>query len=420
VNDNEPQPERPKLAVAYDITATAPMDLAARLAARCEIVWVTDLSDEALGPMRRLLPRLGAVVDTAERSIADVADDVSRCAVQGVAAFCDPQLRVAARLAAELGLPGNSVDVVRHLDDKFAQRQRLAAGGVAGPRFAVVPPGDSAAVDAAIAAVPTPAVIKPVRGDSSRDVVAVADADAARQVLSGADGDMIIEEYLRDGVDVVATGMGSYVSVEAVVQFGEPIPLAVTGKFPLAEPFRESGNFMPHPLDADLAAEVLELGSAAARALGVENGALHVEVKLTPDGPRVIEVNGRVGGGAIDALFARRHGVSLTELAVDVALGRPLDVSAEVPVTSAGPFDYEFFAQPPLSARALRSIAGSDRIVGVAGAVEAAANRAPGDTLDWRNGSQGYVLRVSGRADDLAGVLAAPAAILAAANIQYD
>ena len=89
-------------------------------------------------------------------------------------------------------------------------------------------------------------------------------------------------------------------------------------RFPLAEPFRETGDFMPHPLETEEAETVVAVAIAAAEALGVRSGALHTEIKLTPDGPRIIEVNGRIGGGAIDALYARRFGTSLTELAESI------------------------------------------------------------------------------------------------------
>jgi len=42
---------------------------------------------------------------------------------------------------------------------------------------------------------------------------------------------------------------------------------------------------------------VPDLATAATKALRVRTGFLHTEIKVTPSGPRVIEVNGRLGGG---------------------------------------------------------------------------------------------------------------------------
>ena len=45
---------------------------------------------------------------------------------------------------------------------------------------------------------------------------------------------------------------------------------------------------------------MLDIASMAIKALGVRVGFLHTEIKLTPDGPRIIEVNGRLGGSVAE------------------------------------------------------------------------------------------------------------------------
>ncbi|MEO6114776.1 MAG: hypothetical protein ABIP33_00165, partial [Pseudolysinimonas sp.] len=108
--------------------------------------------------------------------------------------------------------------------------------------------------------------------------------------------------------------------VEVVMADGRPVVLAVTGKLPLLPPFREPGQFWPSHLPAAEKAEVCEFVLRAVRALGIEVGALHVEVKLCPDGPHILELNGRLGG-FIPELF-RPAGVDLIALAALAALGR--------------------------------------------------------------------------------------------------
>ncbi len=78
--------------------------------------------------------------------------------------------------------------------------------------------------------------------------------------------------------------------------------LAITGRFPLAPPFRETGFFIPASIAPGQQAELLDLAGETLRALGLEVGAAHTEIKLTSEGPRVIEVNGRIGGGVPDML----------------------------------------------------------------------------------------------------------------------
>lgn len=420
--------QRPQVAVAYDISSSSPMELIAALGGVCDVVWVVDGSESSLGAMDRLLPRLGQVVDTAGRSPEQVADTLRDAGIDGVIAFTDSQLATAASIGHALGLAGNPLDVVDRLNDKVLQRTALSLAGIAVPTFRRIC-GDVDLTTAMSQAegLTYPLVVKPCRGDSSRDVVSVEDEQALRALLGSSrrcDGtageDLIAEEYLRDLDQTGHEMFGGYVSVETIVQCGRPVPLAITGRFPLAEPFRETGSFMPHALDADESAEVLALAADASMALGVLSGALHTEIKLTPHGPRIIEVNGRIGGGGIDALYARTHGQSLTRLAARVAMGEHVDLVAEPARQWSGPFHYEYFVQPPTSARRLTSIAEPERLGDATGVERVALNCSLGDELDWRRGSQGYLVQVGGTATDQDALASVPATILESTDITYE
>jgi len=89
----------------------------------------------------------------------------------------------------------------------------------------------------------------------------------------------------------------------------------VTGRFPLAPPFRETGSFLPSDLGPADQDAVVALAGAASEAMQVLNGLLHTEIKMTPEGPRIVEINGRVGGG-ISGMIARLGGPSLHVWAV--------------------------------------------------------------------------------------------------------
>lgn len=418
---------RPKLAVAYDLSAASPFDLRTALGGVCDLVWVVDLAEPAVAGIERVLRRFGTVVDTGGRTTEEVVDELRELGVAGAVAFCDAQLPLAAALASALGLAGNPTDVVERLTEKHAQRTALRDAGLACPAFVAIPP--SASVAEAMAAVDGlryPMVLKPARGASSRGVAVVADAVAA-EAWFGATADRraevgaIAEEFLADRTPPgERSGLGDYVSIEAMVVDGEPVPLALTGKFAIAERFRETGNFMPHHLDASEAREIVELGVAAARALGVWSGALHIEVKLTPGGPVVIELNGRVGGGAIDSLYELRRGTSLTTLAALVALGEPVELVAEEVAAHSGPFHFEHFVQPPVGVERLTAIRGANDLVGVAGVEAVALHLSPGDAIDWSIGSLSFVLRATGTAADLDALRSVPSEVLAAGGIDYE
>ena len=417
----------PRLLVAYDGTSTSPFDLSAAAQGVCELAWLVDRDDPTLTDLARLLPRYGPVVHRGGRPLADVVAEVGALDVAGVVAFSDDQLGPAAEVARALGLEANPSETVAALTDKGAQRARLATGGLAGPAVARLDAGSTPAEAVAAARWDdVPCVVKPAQGTGSRDTWRAEGADQLLAGLcdhAGPDGrlpeDLVVEEWLAGDAHLAETGLGDYVSVEAMVVRGTCTPLAVTGKFPLAPPCRETGNFLPHHLAAEAAAAVCALAVQAVATLGVVTGAVHVEVKLTPDGPRIIEVNGRVPGGAIDQLFALRHGTTLTRLAVAAAVGRPLTVAPVDPTEGGGPFHLAWFLQAPPEARRLVGIGGIDRLAGDPAVRSTAFNRSVGDRLDWRAGSQGYIVSVVAVAEDVAALREMPGRLAALVAPEY-
>ncbi len=418
---------RPSLAVAYDVTSSSPLELVESVGDAYGIVWVVEASDPALGSWARLLPRLGPVVDVAGRDATAVAADLATLGVDGVVAFTDSQLLTASLLGAALGLEGNPPEVVEALTDKAVQRRALAGAGLDGPRFASLPAGTTPEEARRIlGGFRFPVVVKPQRGSGSQDTFPAQDGAALDAYLAGAlgpdgsGGDLVVEEWLDDAEPRERQVFGDYVSVEAVARRGIIVPLAVTGKFPLGAPCRETGNFLPHHLDEERAADVVDLAVDAARALGVVSGALHIEVKLTPSGPRVIEVNGRVGGGGIDALYAATYGRSLSSVAAAVALGEPVDLGSFAPDRESGTFAYAYFVQPPIEARRLTGLDHLDAVLALEGVLDTSVNRSIGDRLDWRDGSQGYLLSVRGTADGLEALGRVPAQVRSVLSATFE
>ena len=89
---------------------------------------------------------------------------------------------------------------------------------------------------------------------------------------------------------------------------------------PSPSPFRETGLMLPSSLPAERTVELVEAARGAAEAVGATDGPLHIEVMMTPGGPCVIEVNGRVGG-SIPYIFDAVGDVNLFREAARIALG---------------------------------------------------------------------------------------------------
>lgn len=293
---------------------------------------------------------------------------------KGILTFSERMLADTAGLAESLGLPFNSPDTVRMLTDKAAQRRRLREAGVDGVRSALVTAADGWPV--ALAEVGLPAVVKPVRGEGSRNTVLVTDAGRGAAVVEEflhAEPALVVEEFLQ-GADWAP--FGDYVSVESAVTPGGACHFAVTGKLPLAPPFRESGQFWPSQLGPEQEAEVVALADRAIRALGVTHGLVHTEIKLTPAGPRLIEVNGRLGGYQSD-LARRAAGLDIIALAGELALGRGVELRPARPER----VHFQYYTPGPTAAGRLERVDGAAAVRALPGVTSYRLSVQPGTEL---------------------------------------
>jgi argininosuccinate lyase len=263
-------------------------------------------------------------IDSKLTDTADPAAVLAACTalpgpVAGVLSSSEYFIATAAEAASALGLPHPDPAAVRRCRDKRSQRQCLAAAGLPGPGFASAD-SPEAAVTAA-ARIGLPVVVKPVAGSGSigvRRCGSLAQAAAAARYVLAADQAatglppqpaVLVERYLP----------GPEYSVELL---GDQV-VGVTRKHLGPEPFFvETGHDFPAPLAAAGAAAVSQCAAAALAALGLRHGAAHVELRLTPAGPVVVEVNPRLAGGMIPRMVQEATGIDMIFHLVAAAAGQ--------------------------------------------------------------------------------------------------
>ena len=400
--------DRPLLAVVHGEGSVSPMKLKEAAAAVCDLLWVVDSSELGDPLLVRLLRKLGTTVDIAVLSEADAAEALRPLHPDGIVAYADAHMPTASALAERLELDYPGRVVTERLTDKVAQRQALREAGLPVPRSAVVPPSPTPAqIEGLAAGITFPVVLKPRHGAASRDTVLVPDAISLAQRLAAAPSagsdTMVIEEYMVGATPPPSSNFADYVSVESVVVAGTISHMAVTGRTPPDQPFRETGLVIPSDFDASTVKAILEVATAAIAAVGIRIGFLHTEIKVTTDGPRVIEVNGRLGGFVPQVFALATAGVNLFEMSQQVALGAPMDFAELVPTPKVG---YVICEQPLQSASRVVGVEGLDRLAEYPGVDAVTLSRQPGDEVDWRKGSHEYVYSVLGAVDDYDGVLA--------------
>ena len=266
------------------------------------------------------------VVGDADQDAQAVLDALAAHGVRpdGVLTFWEDSVCVASRVAAALGLPGNPSEAVDAARSKLRTRELSTRLGLPTPRAQRVRSLDE--LFAAATVVGFPAVVKPEFGASAMGCIRVDDLESLPGVYSlvrsvvgpehdtifRAGNDLLLEEYL-DGVEF---------DVDLVMHEGRCVFSSVSQNWPTAEPsLQETGLHCPADHDRRAVRHLVELCVQTVQAFGLGIGVLHVEGKCTSRGPRVIEVNARMGGTRIHEIVEAVWGVDLVEAQLRSCLG---------------------------------------------------------------------------------------------------
>lgn len=231
----------------------------------------------------------------------------------------EPGVVGTAEVAAALDLPGMPVEAAAAATDKARMRELFAAAGLPSPAFRVCRTIDDAR--RALLALGLPVVVKPSRGSGSRGVSYLGRADdlglaVARAAAVAGNRPFLVEAFMP----------GAEVAVEALVQNGAFFTLCVNDKRRTPPPFLLDVQLdYPSPRPADEVAAVVALAEAGARALGIDNAPVHVEIMMTPEGPHLVEMAARGAGFHVfTKIVPWVAGIDTMGAQLDLALGNPV------------------------------------------------------------------------------------------------
>lgn len=242
--------------------------------------------------------------------------------------FSEYYVPLAARLAAELELPYLSPQVATTCRAKHLTRQALKNAGLPTPEFHLA--GNEEEARRIAAGMRYPCVVKPVAESSSQGVLQVEGPEqllahfrrlhAQRRNARGQElgGEVLIESLLAGpefSVETFTLAPGDTRCLGVVAKHLSPPPL-----------FVELGHDFPADLPATKAAELESATVTALDAVGYNFGPAHTELRYTPAGPVVVEINPRLAGGMIPELVRYARGVDLLGAFLDLLTGQPVDL----------------------------------------------------------------------------------------------
>ena len=282
-------------------------------------VGVIDYNPEAIG--------VSYADDFFEVSTMDV-DGVVKAAREyrpdGVATLAtDMPMRGVAAACEALGLSGVSPETAFMATDKGAMIEAFERAGVPHPQFKIAHTKEE--FDRVKADVVYPAIMKPTDQSGSRGVALVNSLDELEASYDYSNGEsrgggVVIEEFMS----------GPEVSVEIVALSENDIHiLAVTDKLTTGAPhFVEMGHSQPSRLGAETVAAIEDVAKRAVKAVGIKRGPAHVEIIVTKDGPKLVELGARMGGDCITThLVPLSTGIDMVEATMRCAFGENPDLT---------------------------------------------------------------------------------------------
>ncbi|WP_298114014.1 ATP-grasp domain-containing protein [uncultured Bacteroides sp.] len=224
------------------------------------------------------------------------------------------------RLIQKYGLPGIPYAIEKLFSDKGKFRSFLGHNKIDNPNY-LVTSSEECNLD-----MPFPVIVKPVDSEGGNiGVFKVSESSALASAIRSAlkvsfSRKVLIEQFIKSSLQV----NGDCLIIDGKVE------LAYLGKYvyssndsiiPIATVFGD--GIIP----VDIYKRIVDRIQRVINASGMKDGVINVEIRVTEDGiPFFIEINPRHSGNRIYDLMDKSYGVSMKQIAVDLALGKCIQI----------------------------------------------------------------------------------------------
>lgn len=221
-----------------------------------------------------------------------------------------------ALVAKILGLPGNEYQSILMSRDKLYTYYALAANSVEAPKTVVI--NDICKGEEVIEKqIGYPAIIKLRSSTNSQGVIRVnskeeyeSEINKLREILISTSEDNRLKNLYKQEFTIIAQEYlgGKEVNIDILYAGDKHLCMGIFEKEEMNGPyFPESMSIFPTTFTKEMEDEMIQLAWKGVKALGAEIGAAHIEIRYTPNGPKIIEIGLRPGGSytalAIEHLY---------------------------------------------------------------------------------------------------------------------
>lgn len=359
---------------------------------------VSIVSDEGnpkkYGYEGRYYDLIKADIRDADAIIKAIKDSPYNGTLDAILAANDYVVHIAAKVAeafATKHVPSSAVIKARLKDET---RKALLEKNLPNAKFAIITNFEEA--KKAAEDIGYPVIFKPTDGACSQNVFLIQNQKELAEVFDKVSSfnesylnfkvrkRFLIEEYIA----------GEEFSVEIFMLDGRAVFSSVTEKIKSKPPFfAEIAHIVPTSVHADKISLLTKAAEDYMNALGLRDGCSHVEMRLSPRGPIIMEINPRPGGDQIARdLLINAFGVNFFSATIDWHLGNTVDVKPKKNLASAIVF------LTVSKAGNIKAIDGAEKAVNTPGIIKSLIKAKIGDFVKPPESSDdryGYLISVA-------------------------
>ncbi len=265
------------------------------------------------------------------KDLSKLVTFAKKCKIDGALTIAsDICLRAVGAINDSMGLPGLTKEQVVLATHKGLMREKFVAAGIPGPKFFIIQNEKQLLI--AADEVGFPAVIKPVDNAGSRGVKFIQSYQELKKeypetVKSSFSGEVILESFMP----------GAEVSVEAFIAQGNVHILTLSDKERTEPPFLlDTAVKFPSELSPDIRSKTVDTAINAIKALKLDDCPIHMELIITSEGPKVVEMAARGPGFKVYTdIIPHVTGVNCVSAQIDRLFNKEIDITPKEPLRGA-------------------------------------------------------------------------------------
>ncbi|MBS4179324.1 ATP-grasp domain-containing protein [Lederbergia citrea] len=236
--------------------------------------------------------------------------------IKTIISLIDSNVHLATILCDEFCANNTSDKAVHIMENKEETRDYLKDQSYT-PKFFIIKSGDEYSLKSIHKMLGYPVIVKVSNSTGSKDVLIADDKDELEKQISNLRGKypdeaLIIEEYVA----------GKQYLVEALVYNGKKmIAGIIEQEITKGQRFIITGYGVIAKVPKDIRVGIEKVLQSIITKLGIKSGVLHLELRRTADGWKLIEINPRISGGAMNKMLEAAFGFSLVEETLKLYLG---------------------------------------------------------------------------------------------------